>query len=258
MDLSGVDERGGLQLLNRSGSPAKVISHSGRRVLLWSALALPCALPAVPQGHAAEGDGAWQLEITGHQTFLFGEPTLGGGIRIPWEVVIEFDVGQGRFGVGSGRARWLDRSNAISRPSGWFDCAQVEGSYLDSNLALHETPRVRFAGFPVAGAVRDGRVELQPAYQPPGNYLAVTYRCETENPIAENWFALAERGKQVLGKRQDSETTRDGDRQSARVREVASLPPEGLLDLPLSDGWLFVQGAPDSDRFVRFSLRRSE
>jgi hypothetical protein len=226
--------------------------------LLWAALALPCALHAVPKIHAAEGDGAWRLEITGHHIFLFGEPKLGGGIRIPWEVVIEFEASQGYFGVGSGRARLLDSADTVSYPAGWFDCRQVEGSYLDSNLVMHQTPRVRFAAFPVAGEVRDGRVTLQPGYEPPGNYLAVTYRCVTENPIAENWFALAERDKQVLGKRQDTESTRDGVWQSARVREVAALPPEGLLDLPLTDGWLFVEGAPDSDRFVRFSLSRSD
>ena len=226
--------------------------------MLWAALALPCVLHAEPQIHAAEGDGAWRLEITGHQTFFYGESMLGGGIRIPWEVVIEFEASQGRFRVGNGRARWLDSSATVSYPAGWFDCRQVEGSYLDSNLVMHQTPRVRFAAFPVAGEVRDGRVTLQPGYEPPGNYLAVTYLCVTENPIAENWFAVAERGKQVLGKRQDSETTRDGDWQSARVREVAALPPEGSLDLPLTDGWLFIEGAPDSDRYIRFSLSRSE
>lgn len=247
---------GELSLLDRFGSPAEAVHRSVCRVLLWGALALPCALHAVPQSHAAEGDGTWRLEIAGHQTFLFGEPTLGGGIRIPWGVVIDFDVSAGRFGVGSGTARWLDRVAAVSRPAGWFDCAQVQGSYLDSNLALHETPRVRFAAFPVAGGLRDGRIELRPGYQPPGNYLAVTYRCETQKPGADNWFALAERGKQVLGKRQDVETRRSGDTQTARVREVAALPPEGTLDLPLLDGWSFAQGDATSDRLVRYSLRR--
>ena len=99
-------------------------------------------------------------------------------------------------------------------------------------------------------------MELQPGYVPPGNYLAVTYQCATEQPLAENWFAIAERGKQVFGKRQDSEPRRDGEIQTVRVREVAALPPEALLELPLSDGWRFAQS--DGSRRVRYELSRVE
>ena len=91
-----------------------------------------------------------------------------------------------------------------------------------------------------------------------GNYLAVTYRCETDSAIAENWFAVAERAKQVHGKRQDVETQREVARPSARVREVAVLPPEHLIDLPLVDGWQFSEGAADSVRQIRYRLRRIE
>jgi len=221
-------------------------------------LATALAFLAVSATHAAvaAGDGAWRLTIEGHQTFLFGEARFGGGIRVPWEVVIEFEVRQGEYGLGSGSARWLRNEEMLSRPPGWFVCSQVDGTYLDSNLALHETPRVRFAAFPVAGELRDGRILLQPGYEAPGNYLAVIYECMTENPIAENWFALAERGKQVLGKRQDAETRRDAARQVARVREVAALPPESQLDLPLEAGWTFSQGAADGDRRVTYNLRQ--
>lgn len=211
-------------------------------------------LASVVQGASPDGD--WRLTIEGHQAFIFGEPGFGGGIRIPWRVVIEFSVREGAYQIGSGSAQWVDRATAVSRPAGLFACRQVAGSYLDSGLALHETPRVRFAGFPVAGRVEQDRVTLEPGYEPPGNYLAVTYRCVTENPRADSWFAFAERGKQVLGKRQDVETQRDGDRQSVRVREVASLPPEGALDLPLQDGWTFAQGSETADRQTRFTLRR--
>jgi hypothetical protein len=223
-------------------------------------LATALAFLAVSAPHAAVavGDGAWRLTIEGHQTFLFGEPRLGGGIRIPWEVVIEFEVRQGEYGLGSGSARWLGNEETLSRPPGWFACNQVDGTYLDSNLALHETPRVRFAAFPVAGELRDGRILLQPGYESPGNYLAVTYECVTENPIADNWFAVAERGKQVLGKRQDAETRVDGMRRVARVREVASLPPEGRLDLPLQDGWTFTRGTSDGASTVSYELHRRQ
>ena len=207
---------------------------------------------------AAAQDGDWELSINGHNSYLFGEPGFGGGLRIPWEVVIRFRVQAGQYLAGSGSARWRDRIETLSHPADWFVCRQVDGTYLDSNLMLHETPRVRFAGFPVAGEVNDGRVRLQPGYQPPGNYLAVTYECINELPFADNWFALAERGKQILGKRQDAEKKREGASQYARVREVGSLPPEGSLDLPLRDNWSFVQGGPNEDLFASYRLKRLE
>jgi hypothetical protein len=214
-------------------------------------------LPLYAAGSAAP-DGPWELRISGHNSYMFGEPGFGGGLRIPWEVVIQFQIEDGEYRIGSGSARWLDQMTALSHPTGWFDCRQVEGTYLDSNLALHETPRVRFAAFPVAGEVHDGRVTLQPGYQAPGNYLAVTYECVTDNPLAYNWFPLAERGKQILGKRQDTEKTQQGDRQRVRVREVASLPPEGSLDLPLQDGWGFTLGSADDASLISYRLQRLE
>ncbi len=217
-----------------------------------------CLLLAMPlcAASAAPLDGRWELRITGHNGYLFGEPGFGGGLRIPWEVVIQFQVGDGQYRVGNGSARWLDRVTALSYPPGWFDCRQVEGTYLDSNLALHETPRVRFAAFPVAGEVSDGRVVLQPGYEPPGNYLAVTYQCATDNPLAYNWFPLAERGKQILGKRQDAEKKSAGDHQQVRVREVASLPPETSIELRLEDGWRFSQGSAEDASLIVYRLRR--
>jgi len=219
-------------------------------------LCLPLLLPAPGWGGAP--DGRWELGITGHSSYLYGEPGLGGGLRIPWEVVIQFQVEAGVYQLGSGSARWLDAMTALSQPPGWFDCRQVEGTYLDSNLVLHETPRVRFAAFPVAGEVREGHILLQPGYQAPGNYLAVTYECATDNPRAYNWFALAERGKQILGKRQDAEKQSGGDHQQVRVREVVSLPPEGGMDLPLQHGWSFTQGGEDETSLIRYRLRRLE
>jgi len=215
-------------------------------------------LPALAWPGAGALDGRWELRITGHNSYLFGEPGLGGGLRIPWEVVIQFQVEGGEYQLGSGSARWLDAMKTLSQPPGWFDCRPVEGTYLDSNLVLHETPRVRFAGFPVAGEVLDGRIVLRAGYQEPGNYLAVTYECVTDSPRAYNWFALAERGKQILGKRQDAEKQAAGDHQQVRVREVASLPPEGGLELPLQEGWSFTQGGEDDTSLIRYRLFRRE
>jgi hypothetical protein len=204
----------------------------------------------------AAGSDAWRLTLNGHQSFVFGDDRLAGGLRVPWEVVIDFHVDDGEFLLGHGRARWIDKLDVISTPAGWFECRKVPGTYLDSNLVMHETPRVRLAAFPVAGAVDDGRVQLRPAFSTPGNYIALTYECETQNPTASNWFPFAERGKQILGKRQDIEIRQDGDHQWVRVREVMSLPPEEMLELPLRDGWTFVRGAPDAPRYVAYRLRK--
>jgi hypothetical protein len=193
-------------------------------------------------GAGIADETVWRLTLAGHHTYFFGDRNYGGGLRIPWEVVIEFGVVDGGFGYGHGRARWIDDIRSVSGPADWFDCRKVNGTYLDRNLNLHETPRVRLAAFPVAGAVHRDRVRLKPGYEPPGNYLAVTYECDTDNPAADSWFGLAERGKQVHGKRQDIETRREGAYQWVRVREVESLPPDGEIELPLVDGWVFEQG----------------
>jgi len=222
------------------------------------AAALLLCLMVLAAGTAAADDGEerWTLTLSGHHSYFFGEGGFGGGIRVPWEVVIEFGISAGHYRLGSGRARWLDKVEPLSGPAGWFDCRLVDGTYLDSSLTLHETPRVRFAAFPVAGEVRDGRIALHPGYRPPGNYLAITYECETDPSVAENWLARAELGKQILGKRQDAEKRRDGARQVVRVREVATLPPESSIDLPLQDGWALTLGAPDGARSTFMELRR--
>ena len=75
-------------------------------------------------------------------------------------------------------------------------------------------------------------------------------------PLADAWFALAERGKQVMGKRQDAEKQRDGDRQRARVREVAALQPEVRIEIPLQPGWSFAQGMRDDLHSVVYRLQR--
>lgn len=221
-------------------------------VLVSSLLVLVLVLEAV----AADTDGRWRLTITGHNTYCYGEPQVGGGLRLPWETVIGFRIDAGAFELGNGRARISGPTANVSHPPGWVQCEQVQGSYLDSSLMLHETPCIRFAAFPVAGEVVDGRVVLRPGYRPPGNYLAPTYECMLRDSRAGHWFALAERSKQVLGKRQDAEKQIDGERLTARVREVVVLPPEASLTLPLKAGWQFTDGLPDDDRHVVYRLAR--
>lgn len=220
--------------------------------------AIFCLLVVIEAPARQPSDGSWELKIDGHHTYLFGERGFGGGIRVPWEVVISFAVDRGEAGVASGTSRWLAQDEPVSAPQGWFTCRRVDGSYLDSNLQLHETPRVRFAAFPVAVRIEDGRVILRPGYRPPGNYLAVTYFCESNATTTDNWFAVAERAKQVHGKRQDVELQENGGQRAARVREVAALPPERLIELPLVDGWSFSEGDEQSLRVTRYLLRRIE
>lgn len=206
---------------------------------------------------APDFDGRWRLTITGHNTYLYGEPQLGGGLQIPWEIVINFQIRGGNYELGNGRARLSGEAVRLSHPPGWVDCKKVSGTYLDRSLTMHNTPRIRFPVFPVAGAVdSEGHIELRPAYQPPGNYLAVTYECETEGVRASEWFGRAERGKQVMGKRQDAEKRVEGERRHVRVREVVGLPPDGGLTLSLVDGWQFTRGSADDAQWISYRLDR--
>lgn len=215
-----------------------------------------CAALLAPVLAADSPDGRWLLSIVGHSSYQFGEAPLGGGLRMAWRVDIRFAVRDGEYAVGNGSAQLVGEPIMLSAPPGLFDCTQVAGTYLDSNLVLHETPRIRFARYPVAGALQAGRVTLQPGYDPPGNYLAVTYECRTDSPLAAEWFALAERGKQVLGRRQDAERRVDGGLRSVRVREVIALPPEAAIELPLVDGWGFSIGAADDPARAEYRLSR--
>lgn len=205
---------------------------------------------------AEDIDGGWRFTLSGHNTYLYGEPDLGGGLRMRWEVVIEFDIRDGVFVAGNGRSHWIGPPQALSNPVGWFRCTQVEGSYLDSNLNLHETPHARFTAFPVVGEVQAQTVTLRPAYGIPGNYLAVTYECASEQAPGDNWFAVAERGKQTMGKRQDAERVGHDGVPRVRVREVVGLPPDASVELPLSDGWTFATGGDDDYSPVRYRLQR--
>ena len=58
--------------------------------------------------------------------------------------------------------------------------------------------------FPVAGAVEGQDVVLRADLDASGNYLALTYQCDSDNPAAVEWFAFASRGRQEQGRRQDA------------------------------------------------------
>ena len=205
---------------------------------------------------AAPTDGRWQLAIRGHHTFVFGDQRLSAGLRISWETIIEFRIQDGDFQLGYGVSRWLPGVSSHSVPPGWFLCRLSDGTFLDRTLQLQHTPWVRYPKFPVAGALRDATVVLRPDLQPPGNYLALTYHCESDRPGAEEWFALAARARQEEGRRQDAVTAQQGSHRSAEIKEVRVLPPEGALTLPLQDGWFLQIGDPDTPDRVDYRLQR--
>ena len=214
-------------------------------------MCLPLAAPA-----AQQADGDWRLQIEGHHRFVFGDQVLHGYVQIPWEVVLDFSISNGEFRSGVGSARWLDKTVTGSLPPQWIECRLQPGSYLDRNLKMREMPRVRFAKFPLAGALEKGQLQIQPGYQPPGNYLAISYGCDTRNPTASEWFIFATRARDEEGKRQDAETRVAGEHRSVAVREVKSLPPQNGLSLPLQAGWFFQQGSEESEYFAQYRLQR--
>ena len=223
------------------------------RLLVWTLLWL---LSGLCSAAAAADDGDWRLTIDGHHRFVFGDQVLQGYVQIPWRVELTFSIVDGRFAGGSGVAQWLDRVSSGSRPSGWFNCRLLTGSYLDAGFNLREMPRVRLARFPLAGALRDGTLVIKPGYSLPGNYLAVRYGCESQREGAGNWFVFATRSRNEEGKRQDAETRELGNVREARINEVKALPPLEGLSLPLREGWFFHQGHEEADYFARYRLQR--
>ncbi len=209
-------------------------------------------------GLAAAAETHWELRIEGEHRLVFGEPVLNGSIRIPWRVVLRFTEEDGWFRHGQGRAEWLQGVTAASEPPGWIRCKLHQGSYLDAGLHLRELPHIRFDRFPLAGRIDEGAVSLRPGYDIRGNYLAVSYHCETDNPSVSNWFLFAERARNEEGKQQDADKLEIPPHREALVREVKPLPPLGIVRLPLQDGWFFEQGDEEADFHARWSLHRIE
>lgn len=162
----------------------------------------------------------------------------------------------GEFLSGQGEMAWLAPAENYSHPPGWFNCRLTKGTFLDRQLHLRDTPWVRYPRFAVAGRVVDGEVHLRPALERPGNFLAVTYRCESDNPVAENWFLFAGRASQEGGRRQDARTGSDGDRSWAEVKELRLVPPESTLTLNLRDGLVLVIGDAETLDQTVYRLER--
>ena len=219
-------------------------------------LTLGLILVVCPSLVAAQFDGRWQLSITGHYTFVFGDRELTAGLRIPWESKIEFSVQDGHYTVGFGRSRWLPQVTSVSHPAGWFSCKLSSGTFLDRSLRLQETPWIRYPAFPVAGVLENGLLTLKPDMRPPGNYLALTYRCESDEPYAHEWFMFASRGRQEEGRRQDAVTQQRESHRNADIKEVRPIPPRGAMTLPLREDWSFKEGDAAALDSVTYQLQR--
>lgn len=244
---------GATQLTRRVGLNAKA--------LLWSlalALLVLASLPSIadPASGTDNDLERWRLSIEGHRTFVFGDGRLGAGLRIRWRSEIRFVLKAGEFLSGRGESAWIAPVENYSHPPSWFECRLTDGTFLDRNLKLRHTPWVRYPQFAVAGRVNDSEVELLPAMTGPGNFLAVTYRCQSDNPIADNWFTFAARARQEGGRRQDANTGREGDRRWAEIKEVRLIAPNAGLRLPLRDGLVLAVGAHDSLDRTEYRLQR--
>jgi hypothetical protein len=225
--------------------------------LLLAAVALaPLRGSPAPPADADKDIERWRLSIEGHRTFVFGDGRLGAGLRIRWRSEIRFVLKAGEFLSGRGESAWLKPVQKYSHPPGWFDCRLTDGTFLDRNLKLRHTPWVRYPEFAVAGRVSGEGVELLPAMGGPGNFIAVTYRCQSDSPIADNWFPFAARARQEGGRRQDASTGQEGDRRWAEIKEVRLIAPNSSLHLPLREGLVLALGDRDGLDRTEYRLQR--
>ena len=197
-----------------------------------------CALLFIAAGAAAE-DGDWRLKISGSNLFFYGTSRLTAGVRQDWEVDITFSVRGGGFEVGSGAGRLAGEPTPYSKPEGMFECAAVTGGYLDRGLNIVATPRMRYEGFPVAGRVVGGYVELRPGVEYIGNFIAMMYECGTDDKLADIWLERGERSALERAKRLGASPRREDGRAIVNVKEVQPIAPRGVIELPLVDGYRF-------------------
>jgi hypothetical protein len=202
------------------------------RFVLYLATALLFSAPA----NADDINGEWRLSITGNSLFFFGTRMLTAGVKQDWEVVIDFQVTNNQFDIGTGNARLIGPPVPYSNPEGMFECVTTEGVYLDRGLHEVSTPHLRYAGFPVAGLVTNGQLQLKPDVEYIGNFLAMMYECSTTNVLGEVWHDRGRLSSLERSKRQDAKLSVEQDRYSVSVKELQFVEPRGEFELPLQDG----------------------
>ena len=229
---------------------------SGRALLVLILIIMPLPLYAAENG----SDGRWLLEIDGRDQLEFGMENLAGGIVVRWRTALEFRIENGRFLRGSGRAELMPDVEPVSRPEGVFTCALNEGVFVSRSGQTFDMPHLRYRSFPMRGRVEQGeagtRVILQPELKYPGNYLAVMYRCTTDHQQGALWLEASPRIARELGKRQNAQARVEDGRYRATVKEVKTLPPGPLLELPLQDKLELTLESEFGLRRLRYRLQR--
>lgn len=208
------------------------ISHLVVRIVLYVATALLFPAPAI----ADDINGEWRLSITGNNLFFFGTRMLTAGVKQDWEVIIDFQVTNNQFDIGTGNARLIGSPVPYSNPEGMFECVTIEGIYLDRGLHEVSTPHLRYAGFPVAGLITNGQLLLKPDVEYIGNFLAMMYECSTTNILGEVWHDRGRLSSLERLKRQDAKLSVEQDRFGVSVKELQFVEPRGEFELPLQDG----------------------
>jgi hypothetical protein len=201
-------------------------------------------------------DGRWKLLISGHDQLEFGSRFLAGGLTLGWQSILDFSIRDGRFEIGTASARLMPNVDAFSNPPAVFDCSQVSGIFANRSGNSFSTPHLRYQAFPLAGRVIDGKVELTPFLEYPGNYYAIMYQCETSDERGANWAEMAPRIGLELGRRQNAQIDVDEGRYTAKIKQVKVIAPGPRLELPLIDGFELAVEENYGARKLRYQLQR--
>ncbi len=201
-------------------------------------------------------DGRWQLVIDGVDELEFGTQFLAGGLTMKWQSILEFSVVNGQFEQGTATAGLKPEISAYSRPDGMFQCNQVTGTFASRTGSSFSTPHLRYQAFPLTGKVVEEKIQLNPFLEYPGNYYAVMYQCQTDDERGQFWAERSPRVSRELGKRQDADVQIKAGRYSAHIKEIKTIAPGPMMELPLRDGLEMTIEDNFGARNLRYTLRR--
>jgi hypothetical protein len=168
----------------------------------------------------------WRATWVGWDTLYFGDGTLAGGIKLYWEVRVDFVIEDGKYKQGQGTARFL-KFEPHSHPPGIYDCEPLKGWAIDKDLKKHPSPYIKVRQFNVPGWCTSAAANLQ---LPKENYYLVDYYCVMDTDHA----------KVALGKKFGKIGAKQKVQQSSKYKSVeknARLLPSAQQNIPLKDGW---------------------
>jgi hypothetical protein len=220
-------------------------------------LALSCLFPCTT-AYSSDINGEWQLTITGNNLFFYGTSMLTAGVKQDWEAVIEFQVKNNQFDLGTGKARLTGKPVPYSHPAGMFQCQSTEGVYLDRGLHEVSTPHIRYSAFPVAGQIQNGRVLLKPDVKYIGNFIAMMYECTTSDALGDVWHDRGRLSSLERSKRQDAKHSVNNRLYKVDVKELQFVEPRGEFEIPLQDGLKITQTDQASFAVKTFELSRKK